>query len=421
MQSTSNLNFQILQTTPYGRLGIITTPHGQFHTPGFFFCATSAALRGITTTQAKAMGTQGILCNTYHLMDESHIIEQLGGLHKFLNWQGPIITDSGGYQIFSLGHGSVAQELKRTQKKTSFLTKISNDEVIFKHIKNGSKQTLSPAKAIQIQKRLGTDLMFVLDECTPYHATKEYIHQSLQLTKRWAELSVQEFYNPTIIHAHYQQNPITSTVSTFNTSTFSTSTIPEQGLYGIVQGSIYKDFRIESIEHLNSLNLFGYGIGGSLGQNRQDMLQILQLCKQHLISTKPVHLLGIGKIQDIVQSIPYNIDTFDCVHPTRLARHAGALVTADQWQLVNDQWREHIVLTNSQYKLDSNPVLRDCECSTCQNYSRGYINHLFSKHEMLGIMLLVDHNVHFMNKLLENARNALITNTYLEFMKQWSR
>lgn len=383
--------FTVLKETPNGRLGKIETAHGSMLTPGFFFCATSGALRGITTDTAKQMHTQGILCNTYHLMNESATIEKLGGLHKFLNWNGPIMSDSGGFQIFSLGHGSVADEIKRRQKKTSFIKGIYPDKAVFKHIKDGSLQELSPAKAIQIQKQLNSDLIFVLDECTPFNVTKEYTYHSLQLTKRWAELSLEEFQK----------------------------TQTQQGLYGIVQGSVYPEMRIESIEHLNTLPFFGYGIGGSLGENRTDMIKVLDLCHTKLLKNRPVHLLGIGKIQDILESVRFGIDTFDCVHPTRIARHAAALVERDQWVEIDGNLREHIVLTNSKYKEDADPISKTCKCYTCQNYSKAYLNHLFHKKEMVGINLLVTHNVYFMNTFMENLRNALETNTWNEFYNKW--
>lgn len=391
-EKTSYPKFTILKETEYGRLGKIETAHGDMLTPGFFFCATHGALRGASTATAKEMKTQGILSNTYHLMQDSEIIANMGGLHKFLAWDGPIMTDSGGFQIFSLGHGSVAEELKRRQKKTSFVKKITKEGVYFRHIRDGSLQYLTPAKAMQIQRHLNSDLIFVLDECTPFHVTKEYTYKSLQLTKKWAEESLAEF----------SKDPGT------------------QGLYGIVQGGIYPEFRAESIEHLNSHPFFGYGIGGSLGANRDDMIDVLGQCSSFLKPERPVHLLGIGKVQDIIKSVPFGIDTFDCVHPTRLARHGAALVSRDQWIQGSDgSLREHIVLTNNQYKNDPKPIDENCKCSTCKTYSKAYLNHLFKRNEMLGTMLVVAHNMHFMNTLMEEVRDALQNNTYPDLAKRW--
>lgn len=397
-QGRSKLSFQVHKTTQYGRLGTINTNNGSFNTPGFFFCATSAALRLVTTQTALELGTQGVLCNTYHLMDQADTIEQLGGLHNFINWNGPIMSDSGGFQIFSLGHGNVVDEIKRKSRFKSmfskgFTPKIINNSVIFKNMRNGSLETLSPAKAIQIQRKLNSDLIFVLDECTPFNVSKEYVYNSLQLTKHWAELSLEEF--------------------TFERS------YEKQGLYGIVQGSIYPEFRHESIEHLNNLPFFGYGIGGSLGSNRLDMVQVLKECARHLLPNRPVHLLGIGKIQDILAAVPYNIDTFDCVHPTRIARHGAALVSRDQWVPTNQEYREHIILTNAQYKLDNQPIDSSCSCFTCTHHSKAYLHHLFHKKELLGIHLVSMHNIHFMNKFMEQVRFALQTDTWAELVNRW--
>ena len=407
------LRFEIHKANGYGRLGTIHTYHGTIQTPSFFFCATHGALRGATTIQAEQAHTQGILSNTYHLMNDAERIEKAGGLHKFLNWNKPIMTDSGGYQIFSLGYGSVADELKGKRRGKSFIHKITNDGVYFKHMKDGSLQYLDPYKAIKIQKQLDSDLIFVLDECTPYHVKSGYHLEALERTKYWAELSLK---------AHQDL------------------ACEGQGLYGIVQGGVHMDLRADSMRHLNSLPFFGYGIGGSLGKNQQDMFRVLEFVKNEKISNRPVHLLGIGRIQDILLSVQYGIDTFDCVHPTRLARHAGALVRSKFWtntrhdysglsSKVYDHesgkadtvWREHIVLTNAKYQEDIRPIDEECECETCKHYSCAYIHHLFKHNEILGPMLIMVHNMHFMNKLMESIRLALHTNTMSSLMNEWLR
>lgn len=386
------LKFELHKTTKEGRLGTIHTYHGTFQTPGFFFCATHGALRGSTTRQAEEAHTQGILSNTYHLMDSADVIEKAGGLHTFLHWDKPIMTDSGGYQVFSLGYGSVSDELKRKQRSKSFLHKITDQGVHFKHMKNGSAQYLDPYKAIKIQKQLNSDLIFVLDECTPYHATETYHHEALQRTKHWAELSLE---------AHTQLECKT------------------QGLYGIVQGAMYLHQRQESVEHLNSLPFFGYGIGGSLGKNQDDMEKILAFVHATKLPERPVHLLGIGRVQDILLAVKYGIDTFDCVHPTRLARHAAALVKSAEWTKTETGWREHVVLTNAKYEYDMRPIDAECECETCKNHSAAYIHHLFKKNEMLGSMLLMTHNMYFMNKLMEEIRQALRDDTMPILTMKW--
>lgn len=415
------LKFELHKETSHGRLGTIHTYHGTIQTPSFFFCATHGALRGATTIQAEQAHTQGILSNTYHLMNDADRIERAGGLHKFLHWSKPIMTDSGGYQIFSLGHGSVADELKGKRRGKSFIHKITDDGVYFKHMKDGSLQYLDPYKAMKIQKQLDSDLIFVLDECTPYHVKPGYYRKSLDRTKRWAELSLK---------AHQDLECV------------------QQGLYGIVQGGVHMDLREESVSHLNSLPFFGYGIGGSLGKSQQDMFRVLEMVHAAKLKDRPVHLLGIGRVQDILMAVKYGIDTFDCVHPTRLARHAGALVRTEFWTRAKGQvsalsntgeiisvenvcemsgaeestvWREHIVLTNAQYQEDTKPIDEECGCETCRYYSKAYIHHLFKHNEMLGPMLIMVHNMFFMNKLMEEIRQALKDDKMSALLDKWMK
>lgn len=410
--------FSILKHTSYGRLGVIDTAHGKLETPMLFFCATSGALKGMSTDTAKKLNTQGILSNTYHLLDDADNIQALGGLHKFLDWQGPIMSDSGGFQAFSLGHGSVVNEIKRQGKTANFVQKIDDNCIVFKNFRNGALQYLTPELAIQTQCKLNVDLMFVLDECTPFHVDRDYIARSLDLTNRWAVLCLEEFKKQHIsMHEHDQ-----STSALYQTAS--------QGLYGIVQGSTYQDLRVSSIMHLNQLDFFGYGIGGSLGNSRADMVKILELCAGHVKPDRPVHLLGIGKIQDIIQAVTFNIDTFDCVHPTRIARHGGAIVSRGLWTRqhtdttactwLHETYKEHIVLTNLKYKSDPGPIDPTCDCRVCASYSRAYIYHLFKKREMLGMMLLMEHNVRFMNRFFEQLRAALRDGYWDEFVQAWS-
>ncbi len=372
------------------RLGVITTPHGVIQTPAFIFCATKAAIKGVTVTQMKAERTQVILSNTYHLMLQpgGDVVQDLGGLHKFMGWDGPMLTDSGGYQIFSLGHGSVSQEIKgKRQRLGESLVKITEEGAMFRSYLNGSKQMLTPEKSIQIQKQLGADLVVVLDECTPYNVTKNYTRTSMEMSHRWALRSLNEFNR---INDGAQQ------------------------LYGIIQGGVYQDLRNEGIDFVNSTSFFGHAIGGSLGAKKEQMYEIVDFTAARLDPSRPIHLLGIGGISDIFSGVKQGIDTFDCVHPTRLARHGGALVKGGQ-----ENGREHINLKNGRFKTDKDPIEQGCGCYTCNHYSRSYIHHLLKAQELLALSLITIHNVRFMNRLLEAIREGIKADVLDQVEKEW--
>ena len=395
----TNPHFEIIKETPIGRLGRISCAHGVVETPAFIFCATKGAIKGATPAMMLNNHTQALLANTFNLMDfpGGDFLEKAGGLHKLMDWKGPMWTDSGGFQVFSLGYGSVSDEIKGKRSSKGFKLKIDEDGIIFKSPRDGRFIPLTPELSMRMQKQIGADFIFVLDECTPYHMTKEQVETAMNRSHRWEKRSFDE-------HKKLGSN---------------------QGLYGIVQGGVYEDLRIESIDFVNSLPFFGHGIGGSLGANHQHMRQILQLCNDRLAPERPKHLLGIGKIADIELAVPYNIDTFDCVHPTRIARHGGGLVNKstiyddkseqnlsrstpfEESHSAEKQIREHISLKNAQYKYDYRPIQENCNCYTCMNFTRSYINYLFAAKEILGILLLVEHNVHFMNKLMQDIRQRI--------------
>jgi queuine tRNA-ribosyltransferase len=375
------------------RLGKLQTPHGTIETPAFIFCATKAAIKGLTVDQMHACDTQIILSNTYHLMLQpgAEIISKIGGLHKFMGWNGPMLTDSGGFQIFSLGHGSVAAEIKgkRTTDRPKTLLTISEEGAKFKSYIDGSMHLLTPEKSIQIQRLLGPDLVVVLDECTPYHVNKAYTQRSLELSHRWALRSLREF----------QRKDDGS-----------------QALYGIIQGGVYEDLRKEGCDFVNSQPFFGHAIGGSLGADKSQMYDVVAITAAKLDPTRPIHLLGIGGIRDIFEGVAHGIDTFDCVHPTRLARHGGALVRPPH---ALKEGGEHLNLRNSACREDHNPIEPDCSCSTCQNYSRAYIHHLLKAQELIGMTLITLHNVTFMNRLLAAIRLAIAQGRLTEERKHW--
>lgn len=385
-----NFRFDITHrdTKSGGRLGILSTPHGDVETPNFIFCATKAAIKGMTPTQMRACGTQIILSNTYHLMLQpgGEIVEKMGGLQKYTGWNGPMFTDSGGFQIFSLGCGSVADEIKgrNTGTRPKTMRKITEEGAEFQSYINGDKHLLTPEKSIQIQRQLGADLIVVLDECTPFHVDKSYTERSMHLSHRWALRSLDEFKR---------------------------GDDGAQALYGIVQGGVYPDLRREAAEFISENEFFAHAVGGSLGADKEQMYDVVGATMSFLSKDRPVHLLGIGGIRDIFYGVRQGIDTFDCVHPTRLARHGGALVKG--------MGKENISLTNSRFKDDPLPIDENCACETCRSFSRSYLHHLFKAKELLGMQALSIHNVTFMNDLMKDIRIALREGRLDECEKRW--
>lgn len=387
--SSSDFSFSFHRSRQgFARTGRITTPHGPIDTPAFIFCGTKATIKSLTMQQVKDCQTQIILSNTYHMMLQpgAELVEKMGGLHKFCGWDGPMLTDSGGFQIFSLGHGSVADEIKgrRAKGRATSMVKITEDGARFRSYIDGSYHLLTPEKSIDVQQKLGADLIVVLDECTPFHVDKEYTARSMERSHRWALRSLSEFNRK-------------------NTGI--------QALYGIIQGGIYEDLRLQGVDFVNSQPFFGHAIGGTLGSNKIQMDSIVDFIAPKLDPSRPIHLLGIGGIRDIFTGIRQGLDTFDCVHPTRIARHGGALVKKGT--------REHIQIRNAQYLKDKNPIEEDCACYTCQHHSRAYIHHLFKAKEILGLHLLTLHNVYFMNALLADIRKGILEENLDAIQQKW--
>lgn len=341
-----NFDFKIGKTAKdsKARLGEIKTPHGTIETPNFIFCGTKGALKFLTTEQLKEAGAQIMLSNTFHLMlSPGHeTVEKLGGLHKMSGWNGPMLTDSGGYQIFSMGYGSVSNEIKGTRFSSkekqkdekplvystgeedkdltisSSLKKITEDGAIFT-ARNQNTFLLTPEKSMEIQKKLGADLIVVFDECTPYHATMNYTELSMHRSHRWGDRSLKAF------------NDLNSREKVEK---------KRQALYGVVQGGVYKDFRDVSVSYVNSRPFFGSAIGGCLGADTDQMHDIVAYTRAQLRDDRPVHLLGIGKVVDIFFGVRQGIDTFDCVHPLRIARHGSFLVKTNYWDELEAKIRE---------------------------------------------------------------------------------
>lgn len=386
-------NFTIDKSSPKGRLGTLTTPHGAIHTPAFIFCATKAAMKAVTPLQMRTAETQIILANTYHLMLQpgGDTVSKLGGLQKMTGWNGPMLTDSGGFQIFSLGHGSVAAEVKgrRSTNRPKTLLKIDEQGAQFKSYIDGRTYFLTPETSIMIQRQLGADLIVVLDECTPFHVDKTYTQESMQMSHRWALRSLNEWQT----HDNGRQK-----------------------LYGIIQGGVYPDLRRISCEFVNDHDFFGIAVGGSLGADKQQMHDVVSLTMSLVRKDRPVHLLGIGGISDIFAGVAQGIDTFDCVHPTRIARHGGALVKPNHNPHPH---REHLNLRNSCYVNDSQPIELDCGCETCAWASKGYLHHLLKAQELVALTLISIHNIHFINRLMQAIRKALAEDNLDNCRKLW--
>ena len=374
-------------TKSSARLGMINTQHGKIETPCFMPCATHGAIKTLTPQEVCDTGTKIILSNTYHLYlrPGDELIKKLGGLHKFINWPGPILTDSGGFQVFSLG---------RSQKDN--LVNITDDGVWFKSHLDGSKHFFSPKKVIDIQLNLGSDILMVLDECTPYPTTKKYATQALKRTNQWAQKSIEAF------------------------KTKSSGITSRHLLFGIVQGSVYKDLREKSIKFITSLPFDGIAIGGvSVGEGKTNMYKVLKWLNPHISKEKrPIYLMGVGEPGDILEAIEKGVDMFDCVLPTRLARHGAVWIMS---KLINGG---RINLLNSKYKNDKNPIMTGCNCYTCKSgFSRAYIRHLLIENETLGSRLMTIHNIYFLQNLLSQTREAIKDNKFpvfkKAFLKNW--
>lgn len=336
------------------RLGIVHTPHGSFETPAFMPVGTQATVKTMSPEELIEMNAGIILSNTYHLwLRPGHdIVKEAGGLHKFMNWDRPILTDSGGFQVFSL---------------SEFRT-IEEEGVHFRHHLNGSKLFLSPEKATEIQNALGADIMMAFDECPPYPATYDYMKASVERTSRWAERCLE---------AHARPN--------------------DQALFGIVQGGEFEALRKQSAKDLISMDFPGYAIGGlSVGESKEVMNEVLEFTTPLLPTDKPRYLMGVGSPRSLIDGAIRGIDMFDCVLPTRIARN-GTLMTS----------KGRLVLRNAQYKRDFGPIDENCNCYACKNYSRAYIHHLIRTDETFGIRLTSYHNLHFLLNMMEEVREAI--------------
>ncbi len=371
------------------RTGVIKTPHGTLETPNYIFCGTKASIKNLSPIQMKEAGTDIILANTYHLMIQpgAELIQKIGGLHKFTNWGGPMLTDSGGFQVFSMGHGTCADEIKgrSTGAKKENLLEINEDGAFFRSYLDGRKLCLNPETSMDIQRKLGADLIVQMDECTAYQVTKEYTAKSMEMSMRWGDRSLRAFEK---------------------------SHDGTQGLYGVVQGGVYEDLRKTSADYVASRPFFGTAVGGCLGGSDEEMFGILDWIREINHPGRPVHFLGIGRMKDVLNGVAYGIDTFDCVMPTRIARHGMALMKGHP--------NERINLVNARYKDDPEPLDPTLDIPCSRDYSKAYIHHLLKAGEMLAFQILSQHNVAVINRLMRETRKAIQAGTLDQLKKDYA-
>ncbi len=364
------MKFQLIEKDKEtkARAGIIETAHGEIETPIFMPVGTQGTVKAVTPRMLERdVKAEIILGNTYHLYlrPGTEILEKAGGLHKFMNWEKPILTDSGGFQIFSLAE----------------LRKLKKDGVEFRSHLDGSKHFFTPEKVIEIQRSIGSDIMMPLDECTPYPCDYDYAKNSQELTSRWAVLNKEAFEKTNPLYGH------------------------EQALFGIVQGSVYKDLREISARDLIELDFDGYSIGGlAVGEPAETMYEITDFVTDILPENKPRYLMGVGRPENILEAIERGVDMFDCVMPTRNARNAYLFT-----------WDGIVTISNAYYKEDFSPVDETCDCYTCRNFSRAYLRHLFKANELLALTLATIHNLHFYLRLVKTAREKILSGDFKEW------
>ncbi len=396
-----NLKFRIKSTEGAARTGVAEVRGRKFKTPAFLPVATLASVRALDFRDLKEIGVEVVMANTFHLhlKPGDELIRELGGLHEFMKFDGVIATDSGGFQVFSLGFGMehgigkiadniFLERLRNVSKKGEKWVEIDEDGISFRNPINGSFMRLTPEKSMKIQSNLGSDIVFVFDECTSPLSDKEYTAKALERTNKWI-LKCLESYDRS------------------------------QAIFGIVQGGEYRDLRMKSVEFILKHDFDGYGIGGSLGKSKADMLNILDWVMPLLPEEKPRHLLGIGAVEDIFRCVEKGIDMFDCVSPTRWARRGVLYISPEGGGSVENKFRVHI--KNADFRKDRRPLDPACDCFVCQNYSRAYLHHLFVSNELTYFRLASYHNVRFFIKLMDEIREAIDGGYLSELKKEWLR
>lgn len=366
--------YKLLNRDGRAKRGRLFTPHGVIETPVFMNVGTAAAIKGaVSSVDLYEIGTQVELSNTYHLhvRPGDTIVKKLGGLHRFMNWDRPILTDSGGFQVFSLAE----------------LRKIKEEGVYFNSHVDGRKIFMGPEESMQIQSNLASTIAMAFDECPPHPATREYMQQSVDRTTRW------------LVRCKEEMERLNALPDTIN---------KEQMLFGINQGGTFEDIRIRHAEEIRELDLDGYALGGlAVGESHEEMYHILDVTVPCLPVDKPVYLMGVGTPANILESVERGVDFFDCVYPARNGRHGHAYTNFGKMNL-----------KNARYELDDRPIEEGCGCPTCKHYSRAYIRHLLKAKEMLGLRLLVLHNLYFYNTMMEEIREAIEQHTFSDYKRK---
>ena len=366
--------FKVIKKDGNAKRGEFVTVHGTIQTPVFMNVGTAAAIKGaVSSPDLKEINTQVELCNTYHLhiRPTDEVVKKLGGLHKFMNWDKPILTDSGGFQVFSLAK----------------LRKIKEEGVYFSSHVDGRKIFMGPEESMRIQSNLASTIAMAFDECPPYPATREYMQASVDRTTRWLKRCKDEM------------NRLNSLEDTIN---------KKQMLFGINQGGVYGDIRAEHAKVISELDLDGYALGGlAVGETHESMYEVIENTVPYLPTNKPVYLMGVGTPANILEAVERGVDFFDCVYPTRNGRHGQAYTNNGK-----------INIKNAQYELDERPLDETCSCPACKNHTRAYIRHLIKANEMLGMRLIVLHNLHFYNTMMEEIREAIEKGEFQKYKKE---
>jgi queuine tRNA-ribosyltransferase len=366
------------------RTGVLSTAHGAVRTPAFVPLATKATVKGLFPAEVADLGYDMVLGNTFHLfLDPGHErIRGFGGLHRFMAWDAPIVTDSGGFQVFSMGHGTVADEVKGRAasgtERAGRVDDISEEGVRFRSYRDGSQKFMAPETSMEIQAALGSDLALVFDECTPFHVSREYTARSTQRTHRWLRRC---------LDWHATHGP------------------GDQLVFGIVQGGVHRDLRVESAETIAASACDGIAIGGSLGDGKDQMYEVVDWTTAALPEDRPRHLLGIGEVDDLIRGVELGIDTFDCAMPTRIGRHGMALVPDPE-----RRWR--VDLTGARWRDSQEPLMEGCPCPACApGFTRGYLRYLLKAHELTAMRVLTLHNLAFLARLMARLRAAVAEGT----------
>jgi queuine tRNA-ribosyltransferase len=377
------LRFEIGARDGAARTGVLHTAHGEVRTPAFIPLATKGTVRGLEAREVAELGYEMVLGNTYHLFVSPgpERIDAAGGLHGFMGWERALITDSGGFQVFSLAHGGVANEVKGSGRQGGThgsVVSIEEEGVRFRSYRDGTELFISPEVSMQVQAALGSDIALVFDECTPFHADRDYTARSTERTHRWLDRC---------LTWHDANGPA------------------RQAVFGIVQGGVHKDLRRESAEYVSAAAIDGLAIGGTLGRDKAEMREVLEMTVPHLPEQAPKHLLGIGEVDDLLAGIALGLDVFDCAVPTRLARHGVALVP-------DPDNRFRLDLRKAGHEGNRDPITDGCPCPACQNHDRDYLSYLSRAEELTAVRLLCLHNLTYLQQLMTHARTAIAAGAF---------